>query len=298
MQATKELTRKLRPNGERAPIQSLDRGLIILEAVAKADRAVRLAELRQVLGLHHSSVFRLADTLRRRGFLACPHGSKDYVLGPAIWRLARDYDWGKMLALVAHEQLQLLARETGETAHLAVRKGRQALFVDHVTADHPLVVTGRTGELVPLHCTAHGKALLADFSERQLVALMGPGPLKAMTQKTIVSLRELAAACEQIRARGFATDDGEFLDGIRCVAAPIRDRGGVVMASIGISAPLTRFPESRYQECGELVRKIALHLGEQLSDGTDGLEAQRKRRGAEERNRSGKEGESYEKPIK
>lgn len=252
---------------ERPPVQSLDRGLLILDAVAKAGGPVSLAELRKLLGVHLSSAYRLADTLRRRGFLASPNGRKDYILGPAIWRLAREYDWGNMLALAAHEHLAELAHQTGETAHLAVRHGRQALFVDHITTDHPLVVSGRTGELVPLHCTAHGKALLADMDEQQLCALLGPGPLKAHTSRSIVGIKDLAACCEEIRAKGYAADDGEFMDGIRCVAAPIRDQDGSIIASIGISAPLTRFPMARYATCGEQVRKTALAVSQSISRG-------------------------------
>ena len=117
-------------------IQSLDRGLIIVEVVAKSLHPVNLAELAELLGVDHSSAFRLANTLKRCGFLACPAGRKDYILGPAIWRLSRLYDWSSTLVKVSHGHLQLLASQAGETAHLAVREGRQALFVDHVTTNH------------------------------------------------------------------------------------------------------------------------------------------------------------------
>jgi len=254
-------------------IQSLDRGLLILVAVAERGTPVPLAELSELLGVHYSSASRLASTLKRRGFLACPSGRKDYILGPTIWRLSREYNWGNMLAMVSHGYLKLLARQTGETAHLAVRQGKEALFIDHVTSNHVIAVSGRTGELVPLHCTAHGKALLADFDERQLRALLGLGPLEARTDRTIVALKDLAAVCEQVRTKGFATDDEEFLSGIRCVAAPVRDGDGSVIGSIGISAPLTRFPVSRYKKCGEQVLKIALRIGKALS-GAKGEQAE------------------------
>ena len=77
-------------------IQSLDRGLFILEAVAKSSDPVALADLTYLLGIDRSSVFRLANTLKRRGFLANPNGRKNYVLGSSIWRLSRNYDWSKI----------------------------------------------------------------------------------------------------------------------------------------------------------------------------------------------------------
>ncbi|MBV9081051.1 MAG: helix-turn-helix domain-containing protein, partial [Acidobacteriaceae bacterium] len=75
-------------------IQSLDRGLTILEAVAKAGGPVSLGDLTKLLEIDRSSVFRVAGTLKRRGFLAYPAGRKDYILGPSLWRLSHKYDWG------------------------------------------------------------------------------------------------------------------------------------------------------------------------------------------------------------
>lgn len=114
-----------RSTKETPSIQSLDRGLFILEAVAKSGDPVRLGQLTALLGIDRSSVFRLANTLKRRGFLANPGGRKDYVLGPSIWRLSRQCDWSHMLISLCHEQVKTLANKTGETTHLAVREGKQ-----------------------------------------------------------------------------------------------------------------------------------------------------------------------------
>src|SRR3954452_10009854 len=100
---------------ETPSIQSLDRGLFILEAVAKAGSPVPLGQLTEMLGIDRSSVFRLANTLRRRGFLTNPNGRKDYILGPSIWRLSRQCDWSRVLITLSHEHLKRLAMETGET---------------------------------------------------------------------------------------------------------------------------------------------------------------------------------------
>src|SRR6266481_2021200 len=158
---------------ETQPIQSLDRGLVILEAVANSNDPVSLAELTNLVGIDRSSVFRLAFTLKRRGFLTYPAGRKDFILGPALWRLSHRYDWGTMLIRVSQEHLKQLSKQTNETAHLAVREGKHALFIDHATANHVIAISGQTGEMVPLHCTAHGKALLADLGYEELERLFG-----------------------------------------------------------------------------------------------------------------------------
>jgi DNA-binding IclR family transcriptional regulator len=255
--------------GERsAPIQSLDRGLIILEAVGRSRVPVGLTELVELLHIDRSSAFRLANTLRRRGFLTSPDGRKDYILGPSIWRLSRQYDWGKTLVMICHEYLKNLALQTGETAHLAIREGKHALFIDHAMSNRPIIVSGQTGDMVPLYCTAHGKALLADCSLPQLRSFLDSSLLKAHTSSTIVTLDRLAENCAEIRERGYATDDAEYAEGVRCVAAPVRTKEGVVVAAIGISAPLTRFPEARYQVCGEQVKAVAHEITRILSHKT------------------------------
>ena len=228
-----------------APIQSLDRGLAILEAVAVSPVPVPLKQLTDLIGIDRSSVCRLANTLRRRRFLANPIGSKDYILGPTAWRLSRKY--GRTpIGTFFHEHLRALTSRIGETSHIAVREGTQALFVDHHTpSGHVVTVAGQTGEFVPLHCTAHGKALLSDMNLDALTELLGPSPLEAFTRNTIVSLPKLARVCATVRTAGYALDDREHLDDVRCIAVPIRDAQGEIVASVGISAPLTRLPQSR-----------------------------------------------------
>ncbi|HXJ44154.1 MAG TPA: IclR family transcriptional regulator [Bryobacteraceae bacterium] len=246
---------------ETPSIQSLDRGLVILEAVARSKDSISLGQLTAILGIDRSSVFRLANTLKRRGYLANPSVGKDYILGASVWRLSRNYDWSNMLASIAHEQLKALALTTNETAHLAVREGRNGLFVDHVACSQVIAVSGQTGELVPLYCTSHGKALIADFTLDELKALYGSRSLQAHTTRTITSVTELARQCEEIRKNGYATDDAELQEGVRCVAAPIRDRDGAIIGSIGISAPLIRFPEERYAHVAPQVTAVARQIG-------------------------------------
>jgi DNA-binding IclR family transcriptional regulator len=258
-------TSSRKPTQETPSIQSLDRGLLILESIGKSSSPVSLGYLTGILGIDRSSVFRLANTLKRRGFLAHPSTGKDYILGPSVWRLSRQYDWSNMLATVAHDHLKSLAALTNETAHLAVREGRGALFIDHASSTHVIAISGQTGEHVPIYCSAHGKALLADFAEAHLKAIFGDKPLKSYTKNTITSMKGLAAACTEIRKRGYATDDGEYMEGVRCVAAPIRDQEDTVIGSIGISAPIARFPESRYLECGKQVRESAKQIGRLIS---------------------------------
>jgi DNA-binding IclR family transcriptional regulator len=245
-------------------IQSLDRGLTILQFVAQSKQPVSLGDLAELIGVDRSSAFRLAHTLRRRGFLSSPPGRKDYVLGSAMWMLSRQYDWNNMLIKVAHHELKLLASQINETAHLAIHEGKNALFIDSAHAKHVIAVAGQSGELVPLYCTAHGKALLTDLDEAALRKQFGPGPLQRHTNTTITSIKVLAKECATIREQGYATDDAEYMAGVRCIAAAIRF-GSDIVGSIGISAPATRFAKNAYPEYAEKVRSVADRIGELLT---------------------------------
>jgi IclR family acetate operon transcriptional repressor len=189
-----------KPTHDTPPIQSLDRGLAILEAVAAASEPVPLKQLTDLIGIDRSSVFRLANTLRQRRFLANPKGSKDYILGPTAWRLSRRYG-RSVLGTFFHQFLRDLTTRLGETSHFAVREGTQALFIDHhIPTGQVVSVAGQTGEFAPLHCTAHGKALLADFDLNGLKDLLGQAPLHAYTRTTITSLPRRQSGIRRARS--------------------------------------------------------------------------------------------------
>ena len=234
-----------KPTHDTPPIQSLDRGLAILEAVAASAEPMPLKDLTDLIGIDRSSVFRLANTLRQRRFLANPKGSNAYVLGPTAWRLSRRYG-RNVLATFFHQHLRDLTTKLGETSHFAVREGGQVFFVDHhIPTGQVISVAGQTGEFAPLHCTAHGKALLADFDRKALRSLFGRRRCAPTRATTITSLTTLGRVCGRVRVEGFALDDAEHIEDLRCLAAPIRDSQGEIVASVGISSPVTRLHTKR-----------------------------------------------------
>lgn len=247
---------------ETPSIQSLDRGLILLEAVGRSAHPVPLADLTTVLAIDPSSIYRLANTLKRRGFLAQVSGG--YVLGASAWRLANAFHWSTSLRELAREHLTALAHQVGESSHLSIRVGRQSLSVHDELTNRPVVVALRPGRSEPLHSTAMGKALLTDFDLAQLQALLGDEPLPAFTPRTICSLPALAEECRHTRQRGFAVDDQEMFEGVRCVAAPLRDANGEVVAAISITAPVDRLSLRDRFRVGRQVLLVARQLSVKL----------------------------------
>jgi len=260
---TKEMRAVTASNPTR-PIQSLDRGLALLETVANARQPVSLAELTGVLGIDRSSVFRLANTLKLRGFLAQSPDTKSYMLGSAVWRLADLFPWGQVLKQLAREQVTSLVSQTGESAHVVIRVGRQAVFVDCELTTQPVGVPTCTGACESLHVTSVGKALIVDFDRKRLVELLGDGPLPTPTNRAIGSIDALARECQRTRERGYAIDDRENHEDVRCFAAPVRDSSGEVVAAIGISGPAERLPKSRWQSVARAIKHAAEEVGEKL----------------------------------
>jgi IclR family acetate operon transcriptional repressor len=250
------------------PIQSLDRGLILLEAVARAGRPVTLSELMAVLKIDRSSVFRLANTLKRRGYLAQMPESKRYALGSSIWRLAALFHFENLLLQVARPHIFALAETTGETTHVAVREGMQAVLIDRqLTAQTVGVAGAGSGTGLPLHSSGLGKALLADFDREGLVRLLGAAPLARFTRRTITTLEELATACAQTRERGYAVDDEEGFNGVKCLGAPVRDASGAVVAAVGVSAPGERLPRAAIRKVAVRVVEAAAAISRELGHG-------------------------------
>ena len=247
------------------PIQSLDRGLVLLEAVAAARRPVSLSELMPVLKIDRSSVFRLANTLVRRGFLVQEADSKRYLPGSSIWRLASLFRIENVLLQVARPHVDALAAETGETTHVAIRQGAKAILIERQLTANVLGVTGAgLGTAVALHSTGVGKALIADFDHDRLVQVLGGEQLPRFTRHTLVSAAKLADACKEARACGYAVDDEEEHEGVRCIGAPIRDASGEVVAAVGISAPIARLPRAAVKKTGMRVAAAAAAVSREL----------------------------------
>jgi DNA-binding IclR family transcriptional regulator len=154
-----------------------------------------------------------------------------------------------------------LMQATGECAHTAVYAEKQALVIDDVEAPASLRVVGGVGRLIPLHCTAVGKCLLA-FSNVPL-----PGELPPRTQYTITSVERLLEHLGEIRQAGYALDDEENDYGVRCMAAPVYDHTRQAIACIGISGPTVRMTDDRLDALAALVISAARDLSAQLQVG-------------------------------
>ena len=216
-----------------------------------------LKQLTDLIGIDRSSVFRLANTLRQRRFLANPKGSKDYILGPTAWRLSRRYG-RTVLGTFFHHYLQDLRRRSARRR--TSRSARASRCSSSTTTSPPARwCRWRDRPANSRRCTAPRTARRCSPTAicRALRELLGRGPLQAYTRSTVKSVTRLARVCAQVRVDGFALDDGEYIEEVTCVAAPIRDPQGEIVASVGISSPLTRLHTRGIARAAAEVRKTA-----------------------------------------
>ncbi len=240
-------------------IQSLARGLFIMDLVANSEEGVSVTELAEVLGIDKSSVSRLVKTLVNYGFMQQKPGSRRFILGKRLYKIS----WQLLNRMPVREKakpyLYRLMQSTGECSHTAVYSEGKALVIDDVEAAASLRVAGGMGRLIPLHCTAVGKGLLA-FADIPI-----PDELLVRTPRTMTTHEQVIADLKETRARGFAFDDEENDEGVRCLAAPVYDYTGMAIATIGISGPTVRVTNDRLPqlvvEVMAAARQLSIDLG-------------------------------------
>jgi DNA-binding IclR family transcriptional regulator len=227
-----------RPSGRSGSAKTLVKGLALVDAAAAADGPVMPADLVRVSGLPRPTALRLIDVLLEQG--ALQRAGRAYTLGPRLAVWGQRYLDGLDVRAQAEDLMRALADETRETCYLGVRDGRKVLYVAKVDSPQAVRPAAQVGMRNPLHSTGIGKALLAFAPPEEAIAY-AHGPLEPRTPNTIVEPDRLLAEMELTRERGYAIDDVENEDGVRCVAAAIRDHMGQVVAALSVSAPAYRF---------------------------------------------------------
>ncbi len=241
-----------------AEIQSLAKGLKILNLLRHARNGMGTTEIANQMDIDKSSASRLLHTLANYGFAEQDEVTARYSLGPQLLTLGQHLLNRITLRDHARPYLVALVDKTGECAHLAIQAQQQALYIDQVESTAALRVESEIGTLSPLHCTALGKVMLA-FGNVPF-----PNEFKPFTHRTVTDSSTLEAQLTQTGGRGFAIDDEEYNYGVRCVASPVYDHRGALVGAIGISGPAARVTLERIDHFGAVVKDTALALSARL----------------------------------
>jgi DNA-binding IclR family transcriptional regulator len=236
-----------RPRLETTPnyqVRALQRGLAILRTFNEVEPALSMAEISRRVGIPKATALRLLECLRQESFVTYDEERGRYALGTGALEVGSMYQATSPLEQRATPFLRRLAERTGQTANLGILDGHEVLHLAVVEPNRALRYHSRVGARDLAHCTGLGKVLAASLDERRLGALLASG-LPRRTPATIADPAGFRQELERIRRAGYAEDLEEGAPGLRCLAAPVREATGSVVAAISISGAAAEFEEDR-----------------------------------------------------
>ena len=244
-------------------VQSIDRALRILNVLAVGRGALSLTEIANQVKIPASTTHRLLMTLQQHDYVRLDETQRKYTLGLAILALGEAAKTQIDITKEASPILETLADQVNETATLTMLQRGEVVYVLMAQSRRSVSTVTPLGSRVPFHCTAAGKTILAYLPQAQRDALLNL-TYKAYTRYTITNSFQLLDELAQIRAQGVGIDRQEYELGMCCIAAPVFNHQGQVIATIGISGPSSRVSPDGNGEFTTPVKTAAQALSEQL----------------------------------
>ena len=253
-----------KPGVATAQVQSLTRGLSILEALSRAEGGLTLTDIAQRVALPPSTAHRLLSTLEKMGYVFQAGDLALWYIGLQSFTVGSSFLASRDWVAQSHPYMRRLMEQAGETANLAILDGTEAVFIDQVQCRETMRTIVRLGSRVPLHASGVGKAIFATLADEQVDAILKVKGLPRITVNTITSPEIMWASLRVVRQRGFSFDDEEHLVGTRCVASPIYDEHAEVLGAISIAGPVSRLPDARIRQLGPVVAHVAEEITQKV----------------------------------
>ena len=244
-------------------VAAVEKAFAILDCLGNK-RDMRVTEISQQLALSKSSVHRLLQTLKVLGYVAQDGESDCYRATLKLFELGGKVLENTDLVREADAEMRQLGALTRETIHLGALDEDAIIYIHKIESDFGLRMQSRIGKRKPLHSTAIGKVLLAHMAPDKAQALLESQPLKVFTPKTLTSAAAVLGILPRVRAQGYAQDDEEAEPGLRCIAVPVYDRFGQVIAGLSVSFPTMRCGADTPHYYVNLLQKAAACISQKL----------------------------------
>lgn len=244
--------------------QSLERGLAVLETVAATGGFVSLGEIARRTGLHRSTAHHLLQSLVGVGYIRQDKASRGYELSARLFTLTGRTWTPEQIGEIAQPFVAELTRVTREGASLAAYRDGLVTIVAKRDADGPVRVVQDVGAVRPVHATAVGKAIAAFLAKGELTSVLARVRYERYTPKTIVTEAALTAELHRIAAAGYAFDEEEHIEGIRCIAAPVFSYNGQVIASLCAVGPRSRMSRQKLKDIRPKLLALCQAMSERL----------------------------------
>lgn len=226
-------------------IRSIDRTLSIINILSKEPKGLGVTEIHYKSQLPTTTIHRILTSLLQHNVVIKDSESDRYMLGMYLVHIASSILDNVDLRKLVRPYLEKLGKRTGEVVHLCVAENNEVAYIDKVESIHKIRIASQIGYRALMHCTGVGKALLSGMSEEEVMQVVKNKGLKAFTENTITCPDALLEHLKKIREQDYAIDELEHEEGIRCIAAPIRDYKGKVIAAISIAGPIERVTRER-----------------------------------------------------
>lgn len=240
------------------------KALEVLEMLAEAEDGARLTDIAEESGYPLSTARRLLMSLIERGYVEQDPQTSRYHLGAKILTLQAQGIRHRHVGRLAYSHLSLLRQQLDETINMGILSERSVIYLETLAPDSSFSFYAPPGTRMPLHATAMGKVLLAHLPTTTRAAMLATLEWKPFTPHTITSSTGLEAALTTIARQGYAVDNEEYALGIRCIAAPIADYSGRVVAGVSVTALATRLPSEREMAVAGTLKLACAHISQSL----------------------------------
>jgi DNA-binding IclR family transcriptional regulator len=245
-------------------VPSVRRALSIIEILANARTGLGVSALSRRIHAPKSTAHTILLTLQRGGFLECDDRTGKYSLASKFYMLGDQILAATEPREVARPFLIDLVENTGLTAHMGILDGDQLVYVEKIDSPGLVKMNTWVGRRIDAHCTASGKAQLAQLAADRLGDLFRSKTLPSRTRRTIESKDALKRELLKIRARAYAVDDEECSIGVRCVASAVFDRAGRTVGAIGVAGTTAQVTRQNLESLGNLARTTAARISRKL----------------------------------
>ncbi len=239
------------------------KALRVLETVAASSQAISVHEVAEYVGVDKTTAYRMLMTLIEAGYVVRDDASRQYSLSYKVVSLSRNLLAENEVSHLIRQTLKHISDETHETLHYSVLDGDETVLVQRVKGTQLVTVDFQIGDRSKLHCTSIGKVILA-FQDIRFIERIIVAGLPKLARNTITDPDTFRQELQRIRSQGYAIDDREFADNMRCIAGPVFEGGGHVNGGISISGPDFRFTLEKLEELKGPILKASRELSKQL----------------------------------
>ncbi len=257
-------TSRFREASTNHTVQSVGRALAIFETVCESDQPLSLAEISTRVNLPKATAFRLLRALSQHSLIEQDPVARTYYAGIKVFEWSNAVTRKMDLRTQALPELRGLSQRTNETVHLAILDGGDVIYIDKEETQQTIRMFSAIGKRGPAYCTGVGKVLLCHLPSDSLDRVLASSSLKRYTPNTITTVRSLKRELARIRERGYAIDKAEHESNICCVACPIYDHQGQVVAAMSLTIPSFRLPAQGIEVFAPLVREYSNRISRKM----------------------------------